>query len=82
MRAQAATYVVAFYLEEQLLAGCCCNVIDVHLVPRSAKNVWAGMVVVVVLGAMGWLTLRGNRFNGWLLPGLAPIALAAFNRAA
>ena len=54
--------------------------VAVDFVPRSAKNVWTGLVVVLVLGTTAWLTLRGNRSNGWLLLGLAPIALAALNR--
>ena len=54
--------------------------VAVDFMPRSVKNVWTGLVVVLVLGTTAWLTLRGNRSNGWLLLGLAPIALAALNR--
>jgi two-component system, sensor histidine kinase LadS len=58
------------------------TVVDLNAVPRNAKNIWAGSVVVLVMGAMAWLTLRGNQFNGVLLLGVMPIGLAALNRVA
>ncbi len=51
--------------------------VDLNAVPRDAKNIWTGLAIVSVLGAMAWLTLRGNRFNGWLLLGLMPIGVPA-----
>lgn len=55
---------------------------DVHVIPGSAKNVLAAAMVLLVVSAVGWLTLRGHRFNAYLLLGLAPIGLAALNRVA
>ena len=64
------------------LAAGTATAVDIQAVPRSVKNVTASAVVVVVTGAMVWLTLRGNRFNGWLLLGTVPIGFAALHRIA
>ena len=56
--------------------------IDMKTIPFSGKTAWTCFVVLSVVGAMVWLTLRGNRFNGWLLLGLIPIGLAGLNRLA
>lgn len=54
--------------------------IEPSLLTRGAKNLWAALIVVAGMGALGWLTWRGNRFNGWLLLGMMPIGLSALNR--
>jgi hypothetical protein len=64
------------------LAAGTVTAVDIQAVPRSVKNVTASAVVVVVTGAMVWLTLRGNRFNGWQLLGTVPIGFAALHRIA
>ncbi len=67
-----------FALGSLLLAAL--TAVELEAVPRSAKNIWTGLAIVSVLGAMAWLTLRGNKFNGWLLLGLVPIGLPALSR--
>ncbi len=61
------------------LAAGTATAVDIQAVPHSVKNVTASAVVVVVTGAMVWLTLRGNRFNGWQLLGTVPISFAALH---
>lgn len=56
--------------------------VNVHVVSRESKNVLTAVIVLSVIACMVWLTLRGNRFNGYLLLGLIPIGLAALNRVA
>lgn len=56
--------------------------IRVDLIDRDFRNAWSALVVTFVLGSLGWLALRGNRFNSLLLLGFVPIGLAAFSRVA
>jgi two-component system, sensor histidine kinase LadS len=58
------------------------SAVDQEVVPRHVKNVWAGAMVVMGQGVLGFLTWRGNRFNGWLVLGALPIGLSALNRIA
>ena len=48
--------------------------IQVDLVDRDFRNAWSALMVTFVLGGLGWLVLRGNRFNGMLLLGMVPTA--------
>lgn len=53
---------------------------ELDTLPRGLRNLWAGFVVVLSVAALMWMTLRGNRFNGWLLLGLVPMSLAGLYR--
>jgi two-component system, sensor histidine kinase LadS len=49
---------------------------------RNLLNNWAAFVLLTVVGSLLWLSLRGMRWNLWLLAGLVPIAGSATTRLA
>jgi GGDEF domain-containing protein len=49
---------------------------------REMRNAWAGLVTVLVIGSLGWMALRGRRWNAVLLVGLLPIGAASLARLA
>lgn len=58
------------------------KLLGVDLVSRSHLNGWTLVVLVAIVGSLLWLSLRGMRWNLWLLAGLLPIAAAATTRLA
>ena len=52
------------------------------LTTSTLRNSWVVLSVAIILCSLVWMTLRGNRWNVWLLVGLLPIGLAALARLA
>ncbi len=50
--------------------------------PRDLFNAWFAFVLLVVIGSLVWLCVKGHRWNLWLLSGLVPLAAAASSRLA
>jgi two-component system, sensor histidine kinase LadS len=55
---------------------------NLDFVSRDIRNIWAGIVVMSVVGSLAWTALRGQSANGWLLLGMGPIALGVLLRLA
>ena len=53
-----------------------------NILPRSLLNAWAAFSVAAILGSLGWLAYRGQRWNLWLLGGCLLISTAAIVRLA
>ena len=54
----------------------------VDVFSRDVRNIWAGIVVTLVIGSLAVMAMSGQPWNGLLLVGLVPIGLATMARLA
>ncbi|WP_177218904.1 7TM diverse intracellular signaling domain-containing protein [Polaromonas sp. OV174] len=58
----------------------CLVAIQPDLVPRNLRNLWLALAILMTMGSLVWMSLRGQAWNLQLLLGAAPIALAMLAR--
>lgn len=58
----------------------CFVAVDNDWLPRSLRNLWLSCTIVALLGALVWMSIRGQTWNLLLLAGTGPMAIAALAR--
>ena len=70
---------LAFIAATSVLMACVVA-LDNQWLPGSVRNLWMGCAIWALVGALVWMSIRGQTWNLLLLAGTAPMAIAALAR--